>query len=449
MKEITRVHLAKTPYDIEVEAKKALEKYLADIERAMKSEEAMYEIEARMVELLGERGVKKDGVITAGDVADLRAKMGEPKEFSEDGEVDPSTDSADSSDGAGSAAAAEKSKKPIKRLMRDTDHAVFGGVCAGIAAYFGINPLWIRILFIISPFISFGTTLLIYIVMWISLPEAQTAAEKLQMRGEEVTFDGLKNFSVSDETAKKTKTVAVKVLQIFVAFVMFCTTLTLVIMLVTGSLLGVTAVSWLGGLTAQPWAWGLLASLIVSGAVAVTISGVLTVSSIRWKFGRSSLIAVIIAAVIGAIVLPAIAMTATQMAVNFQRDEERLAKTEAIELPADLTGVKYYRVEGLLSADFSSARSSSDDKIRAELKYFTVDGNKKPNIKVEKQGDTLVVKDESDSSCRAGVLPLLFSVDSCILKKAYVKFYGPIQPKVVETHDYYDESPYRHIRRAH
>ncbi len=442
MKEITRVHLAKTPYDIEVEAKKALEKYLADIERAMKSEEAMYEIEARMVELLGERGVKKDGVIAAGDVADLRAKMGEPKEFSEDGEVDSDDTLNESASSAGEA------KKPIKRLMRDPDHAVFGGVCAGIAAYFGINPLWIRILFIISPFISFGTTLLIYIVMWISIPEAQTAAEKLQMRGEEVTFDGLKNFSVSDETAKKTKTVAVKVLQIFVAFVMFCMTLGLLIALMTGSFFGVTVVSWLGGLSAQPWARGLLVALVVSGVVAVTISGVLTASTIRWKFGRSSLIAVIIAAVIGAMMIPIMAVTATQMAVNFQRDEERLAKTEAIELPADLTGVKYYRVEGLLSADFSSARSSSDDKIRAELKYFTVDSNKKPNIKVEKQGDTLVVKDESNIHCHGSAPFLLFGMDSCVLKKAYVKFYGPIQPEVVETHDYYDESPYRHIRRA-
>ncbi len=94
MKEITRVHLAKTPYDIEVDAKKALEKYLAEIERMMGSEEAMREIEARMVELLGERGVAAGGVISASDVADLRQKMGEPKEFS-DGEGQAEADSSD------------------------------------------------------------------------------------------------------------------------------------------------------------------------------------------------------------------------------------------------------------------------------------------------------------------------------------------------------------------
>lgn len=405
----------------------------------MDSEDAMREVEARMVELLAERGVLGGGIISAGDVADLRKKMGEPKEFSDD-------EDRVELDNSGSATSSDK--KPPKHLMRDSDHAVLGGVCAGIAAYWGINPLWIRILFIFTPFISFGTSILIYIVMWISLPEAQTAAEKLQMRGEEVTFDNLKNFSVSDEAAKKTKTTAVKVLQIIVAFVMFCTTLGLLIALITGIFFGTVAVSWLGGLTAQPWAWGLFAALVVFGAASVTMAGVLTSSAIRWKFGRSSLIAVIVTAVIGAMMIPAMAVTATQMAVNFQRDEALLTKTEAIELPADLAGVKYYRVEGVLSADFSSARSSSDDKIRAELKYFTVDGGAKPNIKVEKQGDTLIVRDESDNSCHGSAPFLLFGMDSCVLKKTYVKFYGPIQPEVVETYDYYDESPYRHIRRA-
>ena len=246
MKEITRVHLAKTPYDIEVDAKKELEKYLRAIERAMDSDDAMREIEARMVELLAERGVSSGGVISASDVADLRQKMGEPKEFS-DGENE-TVDKAGSS-------TADTGEKPTKRLMRDRDHAVLGGVCAGIGAYWGINPLWIRIIAIISPFISFGTTILIYIVMWISLPEAKTAAEKLQMRGEEVNFDTIKNFSVSDETKTTAKNILVKIVQIFAAACLFATTLGLLIALMVGIFLGVNVVSWMDGFNAQPWAW--------------------------------------------------------------------------------------------------------------------------------------------------------------------------------------------------
>ena len=69
MKEITRIHLAKTAFSIEIEAKSLLEKYLNSIQKNMNAEpEAMREIEARMVEILAERGVMKEGVISADDV---------------------------------------------------------------------------------------------------------------------------------------------------------------------------------------------------------------------------------------------------------------------------------------------------------------------------------------------------------------------------------------------
>ena len=85
MKEITRIHLAKTPFSVEVDAKKSLEKYLDSIQKNMHAEpEAMREIEARMVELLAERGVSKDGVIGNDDVLAVQKQMGEPRDFSDD-----------------------------------------------------------------------------------------------------------------------------------------------------------------------------------------------------------------------------------------------------------------------------------------------------------------------------------------------------------------------------
>ena len=201
MKEITRIHLAKTPFSVEVDAKKSLEQYLDSIQKNMHAEpEAMREIEARMVELLAERGVSKDGVISHDDVLAVQKQMGEPQDFA-DGEAPETVDTAETN-----------ANKPTKRLMRDPDNAILGGVCAGIAAYWGINPLWVRLLFIFSPFITFGTSLLIYIVLWISMPEAQTAAEKLQMRGEEVTLDSLKNFSFTDNKKTQVKNTFIRVL---------------------------------------------------------------------------------------------------------------------------------------------------------------------------------------------------------------------------------------------
>ena len=72
-------------------------------------------------------------------------------------------------------------------LYRDPDRAVFSGVCAGWAAYFGINDVvWIRLGFVVAGFMSFGIVLFLYIIMSIIVPEAHTPAEKLAMRGEPV-----------------------------------------------------------------------------------------------------------------------------------------------------------------------------------------------------------------------------------------------------------------------
>jgi len=152
MKEITRIHLAKTPFSAEIDAKKSLEKYLNSIQKNMHAEpEAMQEIEARMVELLAERGVAKDGVIGNDDVLAIQKQMGEPRDFSDDS--DNAETDVDVDD--------EVLGNSSKQLMRDTEHGLIGGVCAGVAAYFGVNPLWIRLIAIFSPFITFGTAVLI------------------------------------------------------------------------------------------------------------------------------------------------------------------------------------------------------------------------------------------------------------------------------------------------
>ena len=120
MKEVTRMHLAKTPYSVEVDAKKALEGYLAAIEKTMRAEpEVMREIETRLVELLAERGVAKDGFISLDDVNALKTQMGDPKEFSENGETRESSDEATESPN-------DTRRKSQKRLMRDMQR--FGGI---------------------------------------------------------------------------------------------------------------------------------------------------------------------------------------------------------------------------------------------------------------------------------------------------------------------------------
>lgn len=90
----------------------------------------------------------------------------------------------------------------VKKLFRNPDDKVIGGVSGGIAAYFGTDPTVIRLLFVLSIFLG-GTGLLIYLVLWIITPEAKTITDKMQMKGEPVTLSNIessikKNFSVDE-----------------------------------------------------------------------------------------------------------------------------------------------------------------------------------------------------------------------------------------------------------
>ena len=261
MKEITRIHLAKTPFSVEVDAKKSLEKYLNLIQKNMHAEpEAMREIEARMVELLAERGVSKDGVIGNDDVLAVQKQMGEPRDFSDDDET---VDEAHNSN---------VNDRPVKQLMRDTEHGLIGGVCAGIAAYFGINPLWVRLIAIISPFMSFGTAVLVYVVLWLSIPEARTASDKLRMRGEPITLDSLKQLTIDDNTKIQATNVAAKIFRVLFGAMLACVAFGLLVAVLVGGVFGFSMVESMGGFAAQSWAWGLLICLIFGGVALLSLT---------------------------------------------------------------------------------------------------------------------------------------------------------------------------------
>ena len=431
MKEITRIHLAKTPFSVEVDAKKSLEQYLDSIQKNMHAEpEAMREIEARMVELLAERGVSKDGVISHDDVLAVQQQMGDPKDFA-DGEAPETVDTAETN-----------ASKSTKRLMRDPDNAILGGVCAGIAAYWGINPLWVRLLFIFSPFITFGTSLLIYIVLWISMPEAQTAAEKLQMRGEEVTLDSLKNFSFTDNKKTQVKNTFIKIVQVITSFVLIMITFGLLVAVPVGLFAGASVISWMDGFAAQPWALGLLISALVGGAAAVTLFGVLTASAIKWHFTRTALIAVIISTVIGAFCISSSAIFGTQTLRELARDEERLTKTMTVELPKNLEGVKYADVT---SNGLVNRQAISSQETKVEVKYFSRKDGKAPKVQAVVEGDTLKINIEHDSQLSCLNESFFWGVHCGGITKVTV--YGPLQLKPY-SQDIDDFIPYRGSSRT-
>ena len=391
MKEITRIHLAKTPFSAEIDAKKSLEKYLNLIQKNMHAEpEAMQEIEARMVELLAERGVAKDGVIGNDDVLAIQKQMGEPRDFS-DGSDNAETD-VDVDD--------EVLGNSSKQLMRDTEHGLIGGVCAGVAAYFGVNPLWIRLIAIFSPFITFGTAVLIYIVMWLSIPEARTASDKLRMRGEPVTLDALKRLSVDDSTEKQTASTAAKIFRFLLGIILALIAFGLLVALLVGGVFGFGAVAALNGFTAQSWAWGLLCCLVLGGAVLFTLTLLATWSVFTWKLKRPAIIAMLGLLMAGAVCLSGVAIFSANTYSNLTYDYEKTLKVKAVDASEVAAGAKSIVVDG--NGEYVAMEYGGyAEKTRLEVKYHDTQYSKVPEVKLRRDGDKLVVnvKSQIDETC--------------------------------------------------
>ena len=391
MKEITRIHLAKTPFSAEIDAKKSLEKYLNLIQKNMHAEpEAMQEIEARMVELLAERGVAKDGVIGNDDVLAIQKQMGEPRDFS-DGSDSAETD-VDVDD--------EVLGNSSKQLMRDTEHGLIGGVCAGVAAYFGVNPLWIRLIAIFSPFITFGTAVLIYIVMWLSIPEARTASDKLRMRGEPVTLDALKRLSVDDSTEKQTASTAAKIFRFLLGIILALIAFGLLVALLVGGVFGFGAVAALNGFTAQSWAWGLLCCLVLGGAVLFTLTLLATWSVFTWKLKRPAIIAMLGLLMAGAVCLSGVAIFSANTYSNLTYDYEKTLKVKTVDASEVAAGAKSIVVDG--NGEYVAMEYGGyAEKTRLEVKYHDTQYSKTPEVKLRRDGDKLVVnvKSQIDETC--------------------------------------------------
>jgi len=197
MNEVTRIHLGRTTYEIDVEAKKDLEKYIMAIKKSLDDAEIMDDIELRMTEILIDRGVEKNGVITSVDVAAIRAQLGEPRDFAD------SDDAAaeDWRDNLFTRGKDDRQSNKYRKYYRDTDNGILGGVAAGLSAYTGWDLTLVRAAFVLAVVLSVGWAVLAYVIIWIVLPAARTTAEKLEMRGEPVTLESLSN----SDFAKKSR----------------------------------------------------------------------------------------------------------------------------------------------------------------------------------------------------------------------------------------------------
>ena len=180
MNKTVTINLGGIVFHIDEDAYQKLSRYFDAIKRSLTNssgqDEIIKDIEMRISELLGEKLLSDKHVIGLKEIDEVIAVMGQPEDYII--EEEPKSEPA------------YQAHKKSKKLYRDKDKGMIGGVAAGLSHYFGIDVVWIRVLLLLF-FFGFGTGILAYIILWIATPEAVTTSEKLEMTGEPVTISSI------------------------------------------------------------------------------------------------------------------------------------------------------------------------------------------------------------------------------------------------------------------
>jgi phage shock protein PspC (stress-responsive transcriptional regulator) len=180
MKITVSINLGGYSFNIDEDAYAELKRYLKNLELHFAGEESSSEIlsdiETRMAELFRTKLTNYKQVINMQDVQHVVSVLGTPEDISEN-------------DGP---TARDKFSSPgYHRMYRDTDHRVIGGVCSGMAAFWDIELWVVRLIFFALAMMGVG--ILIYLILYIVLPEAKTTAEKIEMKGNPVNIHNIKD----------------------------------------------------------------------------------------------------------------------------------------------------------------------------------------------------------------------------------------------------------------
>ena len=174
MKKNISINISGIIFHIEEDGYETLRKYLDTVNRYFSSfedsSEILADIESRIAEIFLSKLNEGKQVITGEDVSSLIATMGSVNDFK----------AAEETDFAAGEPKHEQQKEqsktyiaPPKKLLRDRKRKILGGVCAGLAHYFSVDPIWPRLLFALLALGSYGGLIIIYIILWIVLPASE------------------------------------------------------------------------------------------------------------------------------------------------------------------------------------------------------------------------------------------------------------------------------------
>lgn len=178
MNKTVNINLGGMFFHIDEDAYQKLTRYFDAIKRSLSNssgqDEIIKDIEMRVSELLTEKQKSEKHVVGLKEVDEVIAIMGQPEDYKIDDESSPS----------------DISSPKIRKLYRDTENGIIGGVLAGLGYYLGIDKVWLRIT-MLSLVLLGGTGVLAYIILWVVIPEAKTTSEKIEMVGEPVTISNI------------------------------------------------------------------------------------------------------------------------------------------------------------------------------------------------------------------------------------------------------------------
>lgn len=238
MDQIKKCSLAGISFTLEADAYAALEGYIQSLQEAYKNtpdgEEIVADIEARIAELILS-AVPADAIVTKPLILNIIKQLGSAEEIDSEQPEYEEPRQAETTDPAGN-------PRIPRRLYRDVQHHKLGGVCAGIANYFDIDPTLVRLaaiapiliwlfgvmnLFLLHYIEAFmgqlaGLVVLGYIVMWFTIPPASTARQKLEMKGERITTDSIRSNVQSATTEERSRTLLADIVNIFGKILLIC-----------------------------------------------------------------------------------------------------------------------------------------------------------------------------------------------------------------------------------
>lgn len=335
MNKTLTVNIGGIVFHIEEQAYEKIKKYIDSVKLYFKTsdggDEIMQDVEARIAEILAERLGGGRQVVNEEDIQSVIDTMGRPEQFASEEETKETTYASHIQEG-----------RKYRKLYRDPDDKILGGVCSGLAHRMGIDPLWMRLIFAGS-FFLWGTSLFVYIILAVILPKAETTAQKLEMKGEEVTISSLQKAATVTEEKKSNvvsrffevigtiiRTVFKIVFYVAAAFVAF---IALIVLFAIGmavmAMLGVAGISipiFISDLflTSSQIFWAILAIILVIGipVIALLFAGIKALFGIKYK-SRFLNVAAVILIITGVIIAFAVG---TDIAREFQAESR--VKTE-------------------------------------------------------------------------------------------------------------------------